>query len=349
MALKGTGLDLFAEHAFAPGDAQPLRLLQGDRARPAADALEVPQGFRADVLISWGDTFRDRAGEALRYGFNNDFLALLPAATAATRGSCSPTTSTRTPSSCTATSRTAARQDAGAGPEGAGRRRATRSSTSSADANGAWKVVSPLALQPPHLRRPARPRLHRPAARAPAGHRHDRQRLARQLLGRHHAVGHGALLRGELRRLRPADAAANASAYGWEPVRRAAPSDAEYDVQGLQEVRLGLRARPVRPRRAAAQAHRARPLPPREHGLPPRAGQAFVLYMGDDKANEGVYKFVSDRGSQAATGKGQPQDPGGGHALHRALGARGPAALRHRRRPRADQRHRGHRHLGAGA
>jgi secreted PhoX family phosphatase len=37
----------------------------------------VPPGFRADVLISWGDTFLGD-GETLEFGFNNDFLAYFP-------------------------------------------------------------------------------------------------------------------------------------------------------------------------------------------------------------------------------------------------------------------------------
>jgi uncharacterized protein len=44
----------------------------------AADRFEVPAGFRADVLISWGDEFADREGHVFEYGFNNDFLAYFP-------------------------------------------------------------------------------------------------------------------------------------------------------------------------------------------------------------------------------------------------------------------------------
>ena len=80
--------------------------------------------------------------------------------------------------------------------------------------------------------------------------------------------------------------------------------------------------------RSAASATRTPP-----SGTSP--GKRFVLYMGDDKANEGVYKFVSDRRSRKRDRHEQPQDPGGGHALHRALGAGGQAALHHRRRHRA--------------
>lgn len=44
----------------------------------AADLFEVPDGYRADVLIGWGDPFADDDGATLRYGFNNDFLAYFP-------------------------------------------------------------------------------------------------------------------------------------------------------------------------------------------------------------------------------------------------------------------------------
>jgi uncharacterized protein len=47
-------------------------------AASAADRFEVAQGFRADVLISWGDQFADTQGNVFEYGFNNDFLAYFP-------------------------------------------------------------------------------------------------------------------------------------------------------------------------------------------------------------------------------------------------------------------------------
>jgi len=47
-------------------------------AASAADRFEVPEGFRADVLISWGDEFADTQGNVFEYGFNCDFLAYFP-------------------------------------------------------------------------------------------------------------------------------------------------------------------------------------------------------------------------------------------------------------------------------
>jgi uncharacterized protein len=47
-------------------------------AASSADAVEVPPGFRADVLISYGDEFARPDGTKLTYGYNNDFTAFMP-------------------------------------------------------------------------------------------------------------------------------------------------------------------------------------------------------------------------------------------------------------------------------
>ena len=77
VALESSGVDLFSEQAFARhrgNDFSEFRAI----APSSADTLEVANGFRADVLISWGDIFRGKDRRALRYGFNNDFLAYFP-------------------------------------------------------------------------------------------------------------------------------------------------------------------------------------------------------------------------------------------------------------------------------
>lgn len=77
-ALDSAGVvDLFADAA----QAQPRRTPFSEfRALPPSgiDQFEVPAGFRADVLIEWGDRFTNNRGERMRYGFNNDFLAYFP-------------------------------------------------------------------------------------------------------------------------------------------------------------------------------------------------------------------------------------------------------------------------------
>lgn len=46
----------------------------------SADQLLVPTGFRADVLIKWGDPLGSKApgGDLEQFGFNNDFIAYFP-------------------------------------------------------------------------------------------------------------------------------------------------------------------------------------------------------------------------------------------------------------------------------
>jgi uncharacterized protein len=64
----------------APADAHGFsRFAAFDAiAASAADRFEAPEGFRADVLISWDDEFADTQGNVFRYGFNCDFLAYFP-------------------------------------------------------------------------------------------------------------------------------------------------------------------------------------------------------------------------------------------------------------------------------
>ena len=77
VAMQRSGLDLFSEQALAQGRRNRFSDFTAIGAS-SNDAFEVPPGFRADVLISWGDVFRDGRRRPLRYGFNNDFLAYFP-------------------------------------------------------------------------------------------------------------------------------------------------------------------------------------------------------------------------------------------------------------------------------
>ncbi len=69
-------LDLATAEAQAagPNDFSTFRAI----AASGADALQVPDGYRADLIIGYGDTFANDDGTQLRYGYNNDFLAYFP-------------------------------------------------------------------------------------------------------------------------------------------------------------------------------------------------------------------------------------------------------------------------------
>jgi len=75
-AIDGSGLDLFTDEAVA----QAPNAFSNFRAIPAspADALQVPEGYRADLIIGYGDRFAAGDGTSLLYGYNNDFLAFFP-------------------------------------------------------------------------------------------------------------------------------------------------------------------------------------------------------------------------------------------------------------------------------
>jgi uncharacterized protein len=73
---RAGSFDLFAETAQA---AEPTAFSQFTAiGASAADAFEVPQGFRADVLIRYGDKFADDQGNTFTYGYNCDWLCFFP-------------------------------------------------------------------------------------------------------------------------------------------------------------------------------------------------------------------------------------------------------------------------------
>ena len=69
-------LDLLADTAQA---AEPTTFSEfAAIAASSTDVFEVPQGFRADVLISHGDAFSDDQGNTFSYGYNGDGLSFFP-------------------------------------------------------------------------------------------------------------------------------------------------------------------------------------------------------------------------------------------------------------------------------
>ncbi|MDA0136233.1 PhoX family protein [Solirubrobacter sp. CPCC 204708] len=57
-----------------PSDFSAFRAI----AASSADAFEVPAGYRAQVIIGYGDQVANEDGTVITYGYNNDFLAYFP-------------------------------------------------------------------------------------------------------------------------------------------------------------------------------------------------------------------------------------------------------------------------------
>ncbi|HEU0024935.1 MAG TPA: alkaline phosphatase PhoX [Thermoleophilaceae bacterium] len=296
VALNGTGLDLFAEQALAHGRANGFGDFRSIAAS-SADALEVPDGFRADVLIAWGDTFRGR-GKTLRYGFNNDFLAYFPLRRS---------------------------RDGllfvnheypdpfllyGYKPDGGPKTRDQVQLEKDAVGNsilhvrrrrdGTWKVVSPS----PYNRRiyGDRPALEftGPLAGAP---------------------GIGASANGSVGNcsggVTPWGTALSceenfddygleveldaSDAYGWAQFG-GAPEDPDFDAEAARKYGWVCEHDPYDPDDVGRKHTALGRFRHENTAFRHEPGSRFVLYMGDDKAGEGVYKFVSDRRFHARKG-----------------------------------------------
>ncbi len=290
VAMHNSGASLFAEAALAKGRPNSFGSFAAIAASDA-DAFEVPDGFRADVLISWGDIFRGADRRALRYGFNNDFLAYFPL-----RGG---------------------REGIlfvnheypdpfflhGYKPDGSPKNAAQVQEEQDSVGNsilhirrrrkGGWEVVSPSEYN-------RRIYGDRPALE-----------FTGPLAG---SEGVGSSANGSLGNcsggVTPwgtalsceenfADyglpVAANAgNAYGWAQYG-GAPEDAEYDAAAFTKYGWVCEHDPYdasRPGRKHTALGRFRH---ENTAFRHEPGSRFVLYMGDDKTNEGVYKFVSSR------------------------------------------------------
>ena len=77
-AVEGAGIGhYFADEAEAAGPSNAFAEFRAI-APSSADAFQVPEGYRADVIITYGDTFADDRGRTYAYGYNNDYLAYFP-------------------------------------------------------------------------------------------------------------------------------------------------------------------------------------------------------------------------------------------------------------------------------
>jgi uncharacterized protein len=290
VALESTGLDLFSEQAFARhrgNDFSEFRAI----APSSADDLEVASGFRADVLISWGDVFRDGNRRRLSYGFNNDFLAYFPL-----RGSREGILfinheypdpfflhGYKPDASPKSAAQVQEEQDAVGNSILHVKRRD----------NGRWKVVSPSRYN-----------------RRIYGDRPDLV-FTGPLRG---AAGIGTSAHGSVGNcsggITPWGTALsceeNFDGYG-QPLQRnteffyawhqygGQPEDAEYEFNTYAKYGWVCEHDPYDPGYVGRKHTALGRFRHENTAFRHEPGKKFVLYMGDDKNNEGVYKFVSDR------------------------------------------------------
>lgn len=290
VAMQGTGLDLFSEQAFAR--RRPNAFSEFTAIAPSsADDLGVASGFRADVLISWGDVFRDGNRRRLRYGFNNDFLAYFPL-----RGSregllfinheypdpfflhgYKPNGSPKN------AAQVQEEQDSVGNSIVHVKRRG----------NGRWKVVSPSRYN-----------------RRIYGDRPDLV-FTGPLVG---APGIGLSAHGSVGNcsggITPWGTALSCEEnydgygsvvtpnveffYGWHQFG-GRPEDAEYEFNTFKKYGWVCEHDPYDPEYVGRKHTALGRFRHENTAFRHEPGKKFVLYMGDDKANEGVYKFVSDR------------------------------------------------------
>jgi secreted PhoX family phosphatase len=290
VAMQGSAAHLFAEQAYAQGAANSFSDFTAIAAS-SEDAFELPPGFRADVLISWGDIFRGGDRRALRYGFNNDFLAYFPL-----RGSregllfvnheypdpfflhgYKPDGSPKTPA------QVQEEQDSVGNSIVHVKRRK----------NGRWKVVSPSGYN-----------------RRVYGDRPDLE-FTGPLAG---APGIGVTAHGTLGNCSGGvtpwgtaisceenfddyglDVAIDVSdQYGWDQFG-GQPEDAEYDPDNFKKYGWVCEHDPYDPSDVGRKHTALGRFRHENAAFRHEPGKRFVVYMGDDKNNEGVYKFLSDR------------------------------------------------------
>jgi uncharacterized protein len=299
VAMKSNGLDLFAEQAFASHRDNAFSRFRAI-APSSEDVLEVAPGFRADVLISWGDVFRDGSKRRLRYGFNNDFLAYFPL-----RGSkegllfvnheypdpfflhgYKPDGSAKTQA------QVQEEQDSVGNSILHVKRRD----------NGRWKVVSPSRYN-----------------RRIYGDRPDLV-FTGPLVG---APGIGASAHGSVGNcsggITPWGTALSCEEnydgygtnvtpnteffYGWHQYG-GQPEDAEYEFNTFKKYGWVCEHDPYDPGYVGRKHTALGRFRHENTAFRHEPGKKFVLYMGDDKANEGVYKFVSDRSLRSSRHRG---------------------------------------------
>jgi secreted PhoX family phosphatase len=268
-------------------------------AASAEDVVRVPEGFRADRIIGYGDAFANTSGQQFVYGYNNDFLAFfpLPVGSAASDEGVlflnheypSPLFQhgQRNPALKTVEQIDIERDSVGNSILHVRR-----------DAGGLWRVVSPS----PYNRRIT--------GRAPA------LQFTGPLAGNPAYPGVGTEALGSLANcsggFTPWGTALSCeenyqdypgetgTAYGWSPAKLGTDAYVNGDgVTGPAKYGWVCEHDPYNATLADGHAGRKHTALGRfrheNAAFRARTGRPFVLYMGDDRTGGGVYKFVSTR------------------------------------------------------
>jgi hypothetical protein len=319
------------------------------------DTIRVPEGFSWQVVIGYGDQFANTDGTVYRYGYNNDYLAYFPL-----RGSEEGLlfvnheyvdaffTHGYKTSDVANGKHTKSRNEVRLEQEAVGnsivhvRRRE----------DGAWQVVSPSPynrrifggdvkgerLTPLSFTGPVAgdPKIGGSAQGSIGNCSGGTTPWGTALSCEENYDGYGVTFGASTRDFE----------MGWDWVGAPVGDDVQQTGERRSRVRstwppraagrepplrLGLRARPLHAR-AGAQAHGARPLPPREHGVPRRARQALRDLHGRRPGQPGRLQVRLDpllrRSGHGRGPREQPADPHRGPALRRPLRARGAPPLR---------------------
>lgn len=274
--------DSVARAAGAPTPFADFRAV----AASSADAFEVPEGYRAHVVIKYGDSFANSDGTQLRFGYNNDFLAFFPLEGKPNEGLLfvnheypGPFFQHGNRSGATKTAAQIALEQYSVG---------NSILHVKIDAAGMWQVVSPS----PYNRRITGTdpdcEFTGPLAGEPRLGRSARGSLANCSGG---ITPWGTALSCE------ENYQDYKTSYGWGLANGLAadPTNEEYDHVAYSKYGWVVETDPYEPTYT-----------PRKHTALGRfrhentafravEGKPFVLYMGDDLVNAGVYKFVSSR------------------------------------------------------
>lgn len=255
-------------------------------AASSADAFEVPEGYRAHVVIGYGDSFANTDGTELTFGYNNDFLAFFPLQGTSDEGLLFVNHEYPAPFFQHGVTSAAAKTAAQIAIE----QESVGNSVLHVkkDAEGLWRVVSPSRYNRRITGTDPLCTFTGPLAGTARVGTSARGSLANCSGG---ITPWGTALSCE------ENFQDYASGYGWSGTAALAadPTNAEYNHANWSKYGWVVETDPYDPTWTPRKHTALGRFRHENTAFRAAAGKPFVLYMGDDKADAGVYKFVSTR------------------------------------------------------